>query len=307
MPQAARPRYPAVPARPGIVVDTAGPRRQNLAIVGNGADDSGDEGEPKASSGRPNRRITDRLRPGPDPVDPDGLPRPPLPPSQYAPPTLPPPSTGSTGAPPSSRRAGPRRRDPLSIPPPPSTRSPESWRPGGVPPSVRGARKSASDPLTIPPPSTGAPPSSRRAGSVGADSNHRGLRTEPLTLPPPSTGSPPSSRHVGGVGGAGAAGPRKLSVEPPPPSAPPEGEGLAALGAAANLPGRVHRLVAWCDAHKGSFFISLLILQTGIKLRELEAGARDDRAVMAKLWPALDVLLTSAEIDELRRVIRDPW
>jgi hypothetical protein len=107
-----------------------------------------------------------------------------------------------------------------------------------------------------------------------------------MTLPPPSTGAPPSSRR---------AGLRKVAFDTSPPSAPPSGsEGQ----------GQVQRLVAWCDAHKGSFFISLLIMQTGIKLREFDGTARDDRAVLAKLWPALDVLLTSAELDDLRRTVR---
>jgi hypothetical protein len=66
-------------------------------------------------------------------------------------------------------------------------------------------------------------------------------------------------------------------------------------------------VVAWCDAHKGAFFISLVIMQTGIKLRDFDPTSRDERATLAKLWPALEGLLTSGELEELRRAIRDPW
>ena len=137
--------------------------------------------------------------------------------------------------------------------------------------------------MTLPPPSTGAPPSSRRAGREGSSRSH--APGPGASVPPPSTGAPPSSRR---------AGLRKVAFDTSPPSAPPVSEGQ----------GQVQRLVAWCDAHKGAFFISLLIMQTGIKLREFDGTARDDRAVLAKLWPALDVLLTSAELDDLRRTVR---
>ncbi len=256
--------------------------------MGNGADDSND-GEPKASSGRPSRRLTDRFRPEAAA---------PLPTSRYAPGT---PQVGGDEPlpmPESSRRPGLRRREPVTVPPPASVPPPDSKRPvsrrfndGG------GAPKPPGEPLSIPPPSNRAPPSSRRAGSgTSPDSNRRSQRkldADGGTIPPPSTGSPPSSRHAGVQPSRS-----KLPVDAPPPSAPPESQGGL---------GRVQRLVAWCDAHKGSFFISLLIMQTGIKLREFEATSRDNRLVLAKLWPALDGLLTSAELEELRRAVRDPW
>lgn len=238
-----------------------------LGMVGNDSDDASDGGEPKASLGRPQRQLTGRLS------------------SESSSSWLfadEPPGEALQDGPASSRKPW-AHADPITIPPP-STPLPESSRRPGL------RRR---EPFTVPPPAAHTlpdkPESSRRAGAAarvrGAVTMDEGDRTasEPMTIPPPSAGPPPSSRRAGA----------------PPSSRRPSPE--------SDRRGQVHRLVTWCDAHKGSFFISLLIMQTGIKLRDFDGAPRDERAVLAKVWPALDLLLTSAEIDDLRRALRYPW
>jgi hypothetical protein len=69
--------------------------------------------------------------------------------------------------------------------------------------------------------------------------------------------------------------------------------------------GRVHRMVKWLDANKGSFFISALIMQTGINLRAYGLGTVDDGRVIARLWPVLDTMLSPEEREALLRALRD--
>jgi hypothetical protein len=64
-------------------------------------------------------------------------------------------------------------------------------------------------------------------------------------------------------------------------------------------------MVAWLDANKGAFCISRLIMQTGIKLRSYDAATIDEPRVLAKLWPAVEAMLTPAERDQLLEALRD--
>lgn len=78
-----------------------------------------------------------------------------------------------------------------------------------------------------------------------------------------------------------------------------------AAGPASETRGRVWRIVRWVDANKGAFVISRLILQTGIKLRTFEAEMPDDPRVLARLWHALDALLSPAEREALKHALQD--
>jgi hypothetical protein len=85
---------------------------------------------------------------------------------------------------------------------------------------------------------------------------------------------------------------------PGPPSSKPTGVESESYG-------RIFRILGWVDANKGGFAVSRLIMQLGVNLRSFGAEAKDDPKVLAKLWPALDILLSQEERDALLRSLRE--
>lgn len=69
--------------------------------------------------------------------------------------------------------------------------------------------------------------------------------------------------------------------------------------------GRIYRMVAWLDIHKGAFCISRLISQSGYNLRTYKQGSKDDARVISKLWPLLDAMLTEEERQVLMKALRE--
>lgn len=69
--------------------------------------------------------------------------------------------------------------------------------------------------------------------------------------------------------------------------------------------GRIYRIVAWLDAHKGAFSISRLISQTGYNLRSFKPDSKDDARVLSKLWPVIDVMLSEEERQALMKALRE--
>jgi len=63
--------------------------------------------------------------------------------------------------------------------------------------------------------------------------------------------------------------------------------------------GGIHRLVMRIDERYGSFFISRLILMTGIKLRSFESFTPDDPELVSRLLQALSTLIPPDEVGEL--------
>jgi len=63
--------------------------------------------------------------------------------------------------------------------------------------------------------------------------------------------------------------------------------------------GSIFRIVCRLDERFGSFFISRLILTTGVKLRTFEAHTPDDPAVVAKVVQALCALVPPEELRDL--------
>jgi hypothetical protein len=63
--------------------------------------------------------------------------------------------------------------------------------------------------------------------------------------------------------------------------------------------------VRWVDTEKGAFVISRLISQTGADLRSFGLETRDDPRVLARLWPALDSMLTLPERESLLQAVRE--
>lgn len=70
--------------------------------------------------------------------------------------------------------------------------------------------------------------------------------------------------------------------------------------------GSVYRIVQWLDTHRDAFTISRITLRTGVKLRTYGPTTADDPRVLAKVWPALDELLSAEEREALLQVLRDP-
>jgi hypothetical protein len=103
--------------------------------------------------------------------------------------------------------------------------------------------------------------------------------------------------------------PGEHGVDSAPGSAGPERRASVQMRApvanAGEARGCVFRIVRWMDANKGAFLISRLILQTGIKLRTFHPDSPDDPRVLAKLWPAVDALLTPEEREALLRSLQD--
>lgn len=91
---------------------------------------------------------------------------------------------------------------------------------------------------------------------------------------------------------------QKARTGPPsgsPPSRPTESE----------TQGRIFRIVRWVDTEKGAFVISRLISQTGADLRSFGLETKDEPRVLARLWPALDAMLSATERESLLRAIRE--
>jgi hypothetical protein len=102
--------------------------------------------------------------------------------------------------------------------------------------------------------------------------------------------------------------PSRLAPQSIPPSrlAPPQG-GLASIPPAApsarRAQGGIYNVVRQLDKKHGSFFISRLILMTGINLRNYDAATHDDPHVVEKLVKALRSLVKPADLDGLLQLL----
>jgi len=90
---------------------------------------------------------------------------------------------------------------------------------------------------------------------------------------------------------------RMRAIQGPPSSKP--------TGTESESYGRIHRIMGWVDANKGAFAVSRLISQLGVNLRAFGADTKDDPRILAKLWPALDVMLSEEEREALLRSLRE--
>jgi len=68
--------------------------------------------------------------------------------------------------------------------------------------------------------------------------------------------------------------------------------------------GGIYQTVRLLDQKHGSFFISRLILVTGINLRTFDATSYDDPVVTNKLVKALRPMLSPAELDGLLPLLK---
>jgi hypothetical protein len=88
--------------------------------------------------------------------------------------------------------------------------------------------------------------------------------------------------------------------------APPHG-GVTPVPQAAPAPrrtqGSIYSVVRQIDRKQGSFFISRLILMTGINLRTYDASTHDDPHVVDKLVKALRSLVRPADLEELLQLL----
>lgn len=102
--------------------------------------------------------------------------------------------------------------------------------------------------------------------------------------------------------------PSRLSPTSIPPSrlALPH-SGMTPIPQTAPVPrraqGGIYSVVRQLDRKQGSFFISRLILMTGINLRTYDASTHDDPHVVDKLVRALRTLVRPAELDELLQLL----
>lgn len=69
--------------------------------------------------------------------------------------------------------------------------------------------------------------------------------------------------------------------------------------------GLFFRVTKALEARHGAFFISRLILMTGIKLRGFDASSPDDPRLIIKLTGALRAILSDSDFDEIQPVLRD--
>lgn len=69
--------------------------------------------------------------------------------------------------------------------------------------------------------------------------------------------------------------------------------------------GVLFRVTKALEAHHGAFFISRLILMTGIKLRDFDASTPDDPLLVSKLSGALRALLSESDFDEIQTILRE--
>jgi hypothetical protein len=82
-------------------------------------------------------------------------------------------------------------------------------------------------------------------------------------------------------------------VAPIPPAAP----------SARRSQGCIYSVVRQLDKKHGSFFISRLILMTGINLRSYDASTHDDPHVVEKLVKALRSLVKPADLEGLLQLL----
>lgn len=101
-------------------------------------------------------------------------------------------------------------------------------------------------------------------------------RLAPPSIPPSRFAPPPQS-----------------TVTPIPQPAP----------AARRAQGGIYSVVQRLDKKHGSFFISRLILMTGINLRSYDASTHDDPHVVDKLVKALRTLVKPADLDGLLQLL----
>lgn len=69
--------------------------------------------------------------------------------------------------------------------------------------------------------------------------------------------------------------------------------------------GHLWRITCQLEARHGAFFISRLILMTGIKLRSYDVASPDDPIVIEKLARAIRTLLSVDDYNEILPVLRD--
>ncbi|MRG98033.1 hypothetical protein [Polyangium spumosum] len=70
--------------------------------------------------------------------------------------------------------------------------------------------------------------------------------------------------------------------------------------------GGIYQAVRLLDQKHGSFFISRLILVTGVNLRSFDSSSVDDPVIAEKLIKALRPLLSPAELDGLMPLLVAP-
>lgn len=100
--------------------------------------------------------------------------------------------------------------------------------------------------------------------------------------------------------------PEPRNKAPKARSGPPSGSGSPpSRPSDSETQGRIFRIVRWVDTEKGAFVISRLISQTGADLRSFGLETKDDPRVLARLWPALDAMLTATERESLLRSVRE--
>jgi hypothetical protein len=160
-------------------------------------------------------------------------------------------------------------------------------------PPDRGPRRSdpgVDEPRTGP---DSAPPASTSFSGVIA----RGFDAVPISvrgerLPSPASG--PSSRLGPSSGPAPSSGPS---------STPASGQPSSGVR---RTKGGIYQAVRLLDQKHGSFFISRLILVTGVNLRSFDSSTVDDPVVADKLIKALRPLLSPAELDGLMPLLVAP-
>lgn len=153
--------------------------------------------------------------------------------------------------------------------------SPESQQgPSSLPPGSQsgGALPSAATAFDAPPISVRAP----------ASMSSRALMGSPAFAPPLSTPAPLSSP---------LSSTRGVPSHPAPMPSVRRGQGT------------IYQIVKMLDRKHGSFFISRLILTTGINLRTFDSSSYDDPVVLDKLGKALRTLLAPGELDGILQLL----
>lgn len=120
-----------------------------------------------------------------------------------------------------------------------------------------------------------------------APSSSAGDRLPPASMPPASM--PPSRL-------AQSIPPSRLAPPAPPVS-------TVQPAAPRRSSGGIYQVVRQVERKHGSFFISRLILMTGINLRTFDASTHDDPIAVDKLVKALRTLVPAAELSGLLQLL----